>query len=293
MKHPTPPRAPRFARVARVGAALVTAVLLAAPPAAARATTTDPAPSRSEVYQALGLNDQPADYVVLVDTSGSMNQDGRYDTVRSTLGSFLNGMSPKDHVALFTFDSRPQPRYIGSAGDSAAITARLPAAPDPAGDTDIGAALDAALTELERDQASAVASVVLLTDGEHHPVAGSGYPDSTGPAWTALRGRAQALAGRTELAGYALPLGNGATGAGLLGDVVKNTTVLRPESIQDLGSYLARAGERTQTRKAQLLLAGDVGQGVTAEWQDAGRSDLTDGSATAKLTLRSTSRHVP
>ncbi|MET8751005.1 vWA domain-containing protein [Streptomyces sp. NPDC004667] len=293
MKHPSPPRASRFARAARGGAALVTAVLLAAPPATARATTTDPAPSRAEVYQALGLDDQPADYVVLVDTSGSMNQDGRYDTVRSTLGGFLNGMSPKDHVALFTFDSRPQPRYVGSAGDSAAIMSKLPAAPDPAGDTDIGAALDAALTELERDHVSAVASVVLLTDGEHHPVAGSGYPDSTGPAWTALRGRAQALVGRTELAGYALPLGNGATGAGLLGDVVKNTTVLRPDSIQDLGAYLARAGERTRIRKAQLLLAGDVGQGVTAQWQDAGRSDLTDGSATAKLTLRSTSRHVP
>ncbi|MFF7615297.1 VWA domain-containing protein [Streptomyces lavendulae] len=293
MKHPTPPRAPRFARAARGGAALLTAVLLAAPPATARATTNDPAPSRAEIHQALGLDDQPADYVVLVDTSGSMNQDGRYDTVRSTIGSFLNGMSPKDHVALFTFDSRPQPRYIGSAGDSAAIMSKLPAAPDPAGDTDIGEALDAALTELERDHASAVASVVLLTDGEHHPVGGSRYPDATGPAWTALRGRAQALAERTELAGYALPLGNGATGADLLGDVVKNTTVLRPDSIQDLGSYLARAGERTRIRKAQLLLAGDVGKGVTAEWSDAARADLTSGSATAKLTLRSTSRHVP
>uniref|UniRef100_A0AAU2JIX8 VWA domain-containing protein n=1 Tax=Streptomyces sp. NBC_00049 TaxID=2903617 RepID=A0AAU2JIX8_9ACTN len=293
MKHHAPARAPRSVRAARGWAALAAAALLAASPVAAQAAPAEPAPSRAEIYQALGLNDQPADYVILVDTSGSMNQDGRYDTVRSTLGDFLKGMSPKDHVALFTFDSRPVPRYIGSAGDTAAIVSKLPGAPTPDGDTDIGAALDAALTELGRDHASEVASVVLLTDGEHQPASGSRYPQSTGEAWTALRQRAQAIAERTELAGYALPLGNGATGADRLGDVVPNTTPLRPDSIQDLGSYLARAGERTQVRKAQRLLAEDVGKGVTAEWSDPGRSDLTDGSATGRLTVRSTTRRTP
>ncbi|MFG2995940.1 VWA domain-containing protein [Streptomyces sp. NPDC048340] len=293
MKHHAPARAPRSVRAARKLAAVAAAALLAAPPVAAQAAPADPAPSRADVYKALGLNDQPADYVILVDTSGSMNQDGRYDTVRSTLGSFLGGMSPKDHVALFTFDSRPVPRYIGSAGDTAAIVSKLPGAPEPDGDTDIGSALDAALTELGRDQASEVASVVLITDGEHRPAAGSRYPEATGAPWTALRERARALAGRIELAGYALPLGTGATGADRLGDVVPNTTPLRPDSIQDLGSYLARAGERTQVRKAQRLLAEDVGKGVTAEWSGSGRTDVTDGTATGQLTLRSTTRRTP
>jgi hypothetical protein len=274
-------------------AALVTAAVLAVSPVAAAGASAATDPSRAEIYRALGLSDQPADYVVLVDTSGSMAADGKYDTVRSTLRPFLGGLSPKDHVALITFDSTPEPRYIGSAGDPDAIMARLPDSPDPAGETDIGAALDSAVSELERDDASEVASVVLLTDGEHHPPEGSRYPKSTGAAWTALHKRAKAVAERTELAGYALPLGSGATGAELLGDVVDDTTTLRPDSIQDLSSYLERAGDRTRARKAQLLLAGDIGKGITASWSDSRRRDLTDGSATASVTFRSTAHHMP
>lgn len=292
MRHTTKPRALWFIRAARGCVAALAVAVLAAAPAAARAAPAGTAWSRAQIYQALGVDNQPADYVILVDTSGSMQQNGRYDTVRSSLLPFLRGMSPNDHVALFTFDSRPQPRYIGSAANPEAIVSDLPAGPNPSGDTDIGAALDAGLSELERDNASAVASVVLLTDGEQHPPAGSRYPQSTGPAWTALHDRAQAIAKRTVLAGYALPLGDGASGADLLGTVVQDTTVLRPGSIQDLGSYLARAGEATRVRKTRLLLAGDAGKGVTAAWS-SGRLDLTSGSATGRLTLRSTTSHLP
>jgi Mg-chelatase subunit ChlD len=288
---PAAGRARRFTQCAR--AAVVAAAVLALVPFTAPAARADTAPSRAEIYRALGLGDQPADYVMLVDTSGSMANDGKYDTVRSTLRPFLDGLSAKDHVALFTFDSRPEPRYIGSAGDTGAIMARLPKSPDPEGETDIGAALNSALGELERSDASGIASVVLITDGVHHPPAGSAYPKSAGPAWTALHRRAQAVAQHTELAGYALPLGTGATGADLLGDVVDNATVLRPDSIQDLRGYLARAGTGTQARKARLLLADDVGMGITATWTPSARQDITDGSVTATVTLRSATRHVP
>ncbi|MFB6988906.1 MULTISPECIES: VWA domain-containing protein [unclassified Streptomyces] len=275
-------------------AAVLTAGFLAVSPVtAAHSAPADRSPTRAEIYRALDLDQEPADYVILVDTSGSMKHDGRYNTVRSRLRSFLDDLTPKDHVALLTFDSRPEVRYIGAAGNTAAIVSKLPSAPNPAGDTDMGAALNAALTELERDDASPVASVVLVTDGEHHPPAGSRYPTTTGPAWSALHRRAQAVARHAELAGYALPLGSGATGVDLFGKVVQNTTVLRPQNIQGFGAYLARAGERTRARKAALLLAKDAGKGVTATWSDDGRIDLTDGSATAGLTLRSTTRHLP
>lgn len=293
MKH-TSPSWPL--RIGRRGAAVLAAALLSAlpvPSASAAPVADSEAPSRAEIYRALALDKEPADYVFLVDTSGSMAQDGRYSTVRSTLRPFLDGLTPKDHVALFTFDSRPEARYIGAAGDTEAIVSKLPSKPSAAGATDIGAALHAALTELERDDASPVASLVLLTDGEHRPSRGSRYPTAKGAPWDALRERARTITERTDLAGYALPLGNGATGAGLLGNVARNTSVLRPESIQDLGPYLARAGERAQARKAALLLAEDAGDGVSATWQGGGATDVTDGRATAKLTLRSTTRHLP
>ncbi|WP_224756594.1 vWA domain-containing protein [Streptomyces sp. col6] len=303
MNHPAPapeaPPGPHPARphgrgLVRPCAALLAAAFLAALPAApAQAAPAAPGPTRAEIYRSLELDREPADYVILVDTSGSMTKEGRYNTVRSTLRPFLDGLTAEDHVALFTFDSRTEARYVGAAGDTSKIIASLPGTPTPDGDTDIGAALDAALKEVARDDAAPVASVVLLTDGEHRPAAHSRYPKASGPAWDALGKRARTAAGRTELAGYAIPLGGGATGAGLLADVVPDTTVLRPKGIQDLGAYLARAGDRTRARKAARLLAPDTGKGVTATWEDGGALDLGDGSATRKLTLRSTTAHVP
>ncbi|WP_433893200.1 vWA domain-containing protein [Streptomyces sp. CA-111067] len=294
MKHTVRPRALRGVRdfAAVLGAALLAVPALAAGPAqAAPADTAHP--TRAEIYQALELGQEPADYAILVDTSGSMKQNGRYDTVRATLRPFLDGLTPQDHVELVTFDSSPHIQYIGSAGDTDAIMSHLPAQPNPHGATDIGAALDKALTELERDDASPVASIVLLTDGEQDPAPGSRYPTSSGPSWTALQHRADAIGDHAQLAGYALPLGSGASGADLLGHVVSDTTELRPKNIQDLGGYLARAGDRTRARQAALLLAGDKGKGLDASWSNGGRTDLTDGTATARLTLRSTTSRVP
>ncbi|MFC9233414.1 VWA domain-containing protein [Streptomyces decoyicus] len=296
---------PRAATALRRGAAVAAALLAVLSASAVPATASSEfpaspeqggspsAPTRDEIYQELGVADQPVDYVVLVDTSGSMKAKGRYDTVRATLRTFLGGLTPTDHVALITFDDRPEARYIGSAGDPAKIVARLPKAPDPAGGTDIGAALDQGLRELERTDAARIASVVMLTDGRHDPPAKTGYPKSSGPAWDALRKRAEALGKRTELAGYAVPLGSGATGADRLGAVVGNTLVLRPGSIQDLGAYLQRAGDSTRARSAARLLAEDRGKGVTASWKKTGVHDLTDGPATASVTFRSATAHVP
>lgn len=300
MTHPSPRWARRLRRsgALALSAALLAALPLTAHPAAAagaagRAPADDPAPTRADVYRALHLEQEPADYVILVDTSGSMTEDGRYDTVVSTLHPFLAGLTPKDHVALFTFDSRPEARYIGSAGDPDAIIAHLPAGPDPSGSTDIGAALDSALTELERDDASPVASVVLLTDGKQEPPDSSRYPaDPAKGDWPQLHDRAGKVAAHHELAGYALPLGSGASGADLLGAVVPHTAVLRPDSIQNLGAYLARAGDRTRARQAGRLLAPDDGKGVTARWE-GGTADVTGGSAGGRITLTSQTGRLP
>lgn len=276
---------------ARLCAALLTAAVLVLTPVTA--TAQDDPPTRADVYGALGLAEQSADYVVLVDVSGSMAKDGLYDSVRSTLRSFLQGMSPRDHVALFTFDAKTQPRYVGPARPVDKIVAALPDTPTPGGDTDIGEALNSALTQLETSGSAPVASVVLLTDGEHAPADGSHYPKNTGAPWDALHRRAQALAKGTDLSGYALPLRTDVTGAALLGTVVPATTVLKPDGIGDLRGYLAQATARTQARKAATLLAGDIGKGVTAAWTGPPQLDLTDGPVTGRITLTSADRHAP
>ncbi|MFF4353626.1 VWA domain-containing protein [Streptomyces sp. NPDC001530] len=286
----------RALHAARLCTALAAAVVLIGVAGTAHALPEDDTPSRKEIYDSLGMGEQAADYTILVDTSGSMAQEGRYDTVRSTLRPFLNSISKNDHVALFTFDTHAQLRYEGDAGNpgnTEHILAQLPPAPSPGAHTDIGAVLEAALNELDRDDVSSIASVVLLTDGKHDPPDGSAYPESTGPPWDTLRERAKKIGERTDLVGYALPLGSQASGADLLSSVVRPTTVLRPEGVDDLSAYLERAGERTQARKAALLLRHDIGRGVTASWSGRDRLAVTDGEARTTLTLSSTSRRVP
>ncbi|MGW2248889.1 vWA domain-containing protein [Kitasatospora sp. NPDC001660] len=282
-------------RTARLLAALLLTLLPLALLRPGAAHAADPSrPTRAEVYQALGLEHQPADYVVLVDTSPSMTQQGRYETVRQTLQTFLAGLTSTDHVALYTFDNTVVTRYIGAAGDPAGILSRLPAAPGPNGDTDIGAALDAALGELERSDALPIASVVLMTDGENAPGAGTAYPVAATATWTAaLHARAAKLAGHTDLVGYALPLATGATGAQLLRQVVTDTRELVPGSIQDLGSYLQRAGDDTRLRQARAMLAPDLGQGVTVSWSGPDTIDLGKGEATGTLSFTSRTARLP
>lgn len=276
----------------RGAAAAVATVLATVAPVVAAGSATAAGPTREQIYAQLGVDRVPADYVLLIDTSGSMAAEGRYDRVRRSLRSFLSGLSSGDHVALYTFDEVAAPRYVGPAADADRILSRLPAAPTLGAGTDIGAALDSALGELERPGAADVASVVLVTDGRHEPPAGSAYPSSTGRPWTALRDRVRRL-DRSSLHGYALPLAAGASGAALLRTVLPDTTVLDPSAVNGLASFLDRSKQRARSDKARRLLGPDVGSGVTARWVVDDRVDLTGGEVSAVLTLRSTARHVP
>ncbi|MQY14935.1 hypothetical protein SRB5_51110 [Streptomyces sp. RB5] len=295
--HPTP-GPPRLRRAAAALAALaLTALLTLAAgtvPAAAGPRSDEGQPTRADVYRALGLDRLPADYVILVDVSGSMLEKGRYASVRSALLPFLKGLSPDDYVALFTFGDKAEAVHLGSAADPAGIVAKLPAAPaGPGVMTDIGAGLDRALTELERPEAAEIGSVVMFTDGKHEPPGGSDYPRDTGPAWDKLARRGAALDQSRELAAYSLPLATKESGTKQLAGVIPETSELKPESVEDLGTYLGRAAERVKARKAALLVAEDKGKGVTAAWSPSATLDLDRGSAAGTLTLTARTERVP
>ncbi|MFI2424342.1 VWA domain-containing protein [Streptomyces sp. NPDC018955] len=286
------------AGLAALALTALTAVASGTAPAAAR-TPAEPAragssPGRGEIYSELGLDRVPADYVVLVDVSGSMLGEGRYSSVRSALLPFLKGLSPRDYVALFTFGDKAETVYLGHPSDPEGIVGKLPDRAGPSDvRTDIGAALDRGLTELERPDAAGIGSVVMFTDGKHDPPKDSTYPTSDGPAWNALRDRAEELADGHELAAYSLPLATDESGTAQLSGVVPDTTELRPDSVQNLTEYLGRAAERARARKAARLIAPDAGKGVTATLSPTGTLDLDDGGAAATLTLTATTERVP
>ena len=163
--------------------------------------------TREQVFTALKLDSVPADYIVLVDNSGSMRVSGLYARVRTALKPLIDALSPQDHVSLITFAGSPALRFTGRRGsDASKVMAQLPVQAFGRRGTDIGAALSAALSELERPDASDVGAVVLMTDGKHTPPAGSAYPTTSGPSWEALGTRGREISRRHGISAYALAL---------------------------------------------------------------------------------------
>jgi hypothetical protein len=249
--------------------------------------------SRDEVFAALGVDQTPGDYVILVDTSGSMQSSGLYPQVVSALAPLMKAMSPADHLSLLTFDTAPTLRYSGPVGaDPSAAISQLP--PEAAGEnTDIGAAAGAGLSELERPDASAVGTVVLLTDGRHQPSPGSAYPTAAGPAWDLLRQRGDSLTADRAIRSYALAL-NGSADATLLKSVFADSVVVALPGDQ-LAGYLDRVKEETRIDKAKQILSSELPAVVKVTWDTTAlrRLDLGAGSGEATVELTSTSAHVP
>jgi Mg-chelatase subunit ChlD len=264
-------------------AALAVGTLVAAPAHATPATLP-------EVLDRLGVNSVPADYVVMVDTSASMQANRRYDTVKANLRAFFAALAPDDQVALGTFADAANVVYQGPAGRSPdALIAKLPPTAS-GGNTDIGAAIESIVHLLQRPQAPAIATVVLLTDGQHDPPTGSPYPYTQGYAWDRLTDAAKALR-KQSFNAFAVPLA-GATGAPLLAKVFPGARVVDPTSIDQLGAQLELPKAAARIAKARSIVGDDAGRGVEVRWPadvgkiGAGRTELT-------VHLRSIAAHVP
>ncbi len=178
----------RVVDVSLIGLAVAVGLSAFVSTSVAQETSPDPA-SRSEVLDSLGIDPVSADYVVIVDTCGSTSDGDLYGQVVGALGPLLQALSTTDHLSRLPLDSTPAIRDGGEVGEPKdRALSQLPAMADGAA-TDIGAALDAGLRELERPDAADVGAIVLITDGEHAPPAGTAYPSTSGPPWDALATR--------------------------------------------------------------------------------------------------------
>ncbi|SDT81143.1 VWA domain containing CoxE-like protein [Actinoplanes derwentensis] len=245
-----------------------------------------PAPVLNEIYSALGVDAVAADHVVLVDVSGSL-RGARYASLRRSLTRYFTTLAPEDFVTLIPFggDATATTRQVGREPGS--LTARLPAEADRP-HTDIGAALEKAVTTLARSGAPPLATVLLLTDGPHDPGPGSAYPLTRGNGWNVLARRAAGL-DKTSLAAYAVPL-SGGTGADLLTKVFPHARVLAPTPADRLTTPLARAGAAARAAKARTLLTEEITLPVTVSWPlPAGGA----GRTIAAVRVESPMPHVP
>jgi Mg-chelatase subunit ChlD len=269
-----------------VVAVVVVAALLGVAPASAA-----PAATEEEVYRALSIDEVAAEYVVLIDTSSSMQQGvDLYGAVKASLRGFLAALSPTDDVVLVTFDSEAAVRYHGKVGavpDD--LLGKLP--PAAAGtSTDIGRALESAVTIL-RESAAPIATVVMFTDGQHDPPQGSPYPFPSGESWNRLS-RSAAEIKKEALIGYSVPL-RGESDAGLLKTIVPGATVLNVSSVGELTRDLEAPKQASRAAKARNKLGDDPHRGVTIEWPSKQLRNLSAGENRTHVTFRSATSRIP
>ena len=275
-----------YARVVAAVGGVLAAGLLLAPGVAVAAPTV----KVDEVVAAVGLTSEPADYVLLVDTSGSMNQDGRYATVRRELRKLVAGLEADDRVSLVTFDSKAVPRFRGVVGKNPdTVLAKLPARATGQR-TDIGAAISAGLTELERADTHRLTALILITDGEVDATEGSKYADVRSSAWKKLRQRADELGKQHEVAGYAVSL-QSVTDAGLLKKVLPESAEV---SASQVGKRFAEVGQDLVRLQAAAALEAELAEPIRVAWHgDLGAAVANNTPTPLQLEFSSPYAHVP
>ncbi|MGW7262356.1 VWA domain-containing protein [Streptomyces sp. NPDC054842] len=295
-------------RTARRALLLATAGALAASGTAPAEADDKPLP-RDGIYRSLKVDDVPAAYVVLVDTSSSMQDEGPdgkplYATVKKRLDAFLKTLTPADEVAVVTFGRATSVVHpMSPANETGNLVAKeLPRSAKELA-SDHGSALNVAADQLDHS-AAPVGAVLMLTDGAVN-APGSPYARLGSPAWKQLRKRYNALGTDHDVIGYGLPLADGTQVSEVLGSAFGAPRIL-PVDPAALGSQLNDAKERVRAEKARSLLRADQGEQVTVsvrgdgvERRGAGKAVLSAGdrtgarSRTVSVTLTSHARHVP
>lgn len=107
--------------------------------------------------------EQPTDVVLLIDKSGSMQND--LDAMKSAAKSFIDALNFSTHrIGIVSYDSSAYSEPISS--DKAALKTVVDNIPDNGGGTAIHIAIDEAVKLLVNKRQNAEGAIVLMTDGE-------------------------------------------------------------------------------------------------------------------------------
>ncbi len=120
------------------------------------------------VKKAWRADRKPANVLLVVDTSGSMNDENRLANAKQGLRAFLREVAPQDRVGLTIFNDRVTPLSpIAPIRDNRAKLQGLVAGLVADGGTAIYDATDAGVAQVTKlADTSRINAVVLLTDGE-------------------------------------------------------------------------------------------------------------------------------
>ncbi|MDR2185129.1 MAG: VWA domain-containing protein [Treponema sp.] len=135
-----------------------------------------PGPAPAQSRDAAGR-----DLCVILDVSGSMNEERKFINVQDYLEAEINGglLRPGDRFTLITFGDSAEERFsrpLGSEADRAALLEDLRKLEAGDGYTDIGMALEKLAELLERRREPGVRQLILfITDGKNTPPPHSPY----------------------------------------------------------------------------------------------------------------------
>jgi len=219
-----------------------------------------------ELYQMFQIALPTSDIAVSLDVSLTMKRI--YPDVRSRLLQALTQLPATDNIGVWSFGDRAyeickEPVFQGI--QAAETNLPLEATDD---NTDIGTAVEAMLTWLERNKASDVQVLILVTDGEHEPPEGSSYPEGNYDAssWQELRHRAHKLASTKRLLVYGMGLRR-RTDIALLRRIfpTKNVYLITGGAVQ-LSSMLEGLKDRLRLERLRDAVEKEIAEGnITIE----------------------------
>lgn len=234
------------------------AALLAPAAVHAQETTAEPTDIPG-LEAAFGIADIRSDYVVVIDTSGSMEQgdDPLYPKVRDAYSGLVDAIPDGDRLTLVTFDATPAVRPNITVGPETREEARqLP--PADGQYTDIGAALNSAVEALDQPDAASIQTVIFITDGVPQPPPGSPFDPVGSDAWVVAREHASALEARRTIDVRALGLTDaGKQGADLAAQVFATPEIVYVPSDQ-LRDYLTTEVRNTQRRLLETEVQNEI-----------------------------------
>ena len=248
-----------------------------------------------QLYRLYGIGSKPVNHVLVVDGSLSMMDQAKYKVARKAVEAYLRKIGPQDKVSVIVFGKGATLFATGKGKSAVNIARRLPTPNPKTGmNTDIAAALDAAIAQVDRTPGDTQV-VVLLTDGVDDPPAGTPFPRQGGRVWKMLAGRFKTAARGKDVFAFGVGLGE----EGLQGATLVRKVVPGAESFAVAASALPGyfAGIREKVRRQQLTkaLSADLKSGKIAVSVSAPeRISVRKGEITlADVQIKNTFKHLP
>jgi hypothetical protein len=151
----------------------------------------------STLNEKFGKTGLKADFVIVLDTSGSMR--AFWDTVKTSIADFIDSIPEGDYVSILYFEAHAgdlvTPRQVTSENRAAFRQQVLDLAPPSGAYTDLGQGISRTLDELNRPNANFLQFVFTFTDFAHDPPQASVWRSSncSDTAWRDLQTKKKRL----------------------------------------------------------------------------------------------------